>query len=120
MRIKDAKGKLCGFCVGADLSDNDNEDCGSHDDVEDTARLDELPSMFRGENLGFFKKAVVWICGLEKKKTSNSSTSPPVSTSNKPDTSIDQHKFWSVVCDINAVIAIALCGFCFAFFNKYN
>ena len=35
------------------------------------------------------------------------------------DTSIDQDPFWSMVVDINAVVAMALVGLAIAFLNKY-
>lgn len=56
------------------------------------------------------------MCGIESSlKTSKAKTDVKY----KIDTSIYQDKFWSNVCDINAVIAMALCGFCYAFFNKF-
>ena len=62
------------------------------------------------------KKAVYWLCGIESH----------VKQDNLPeveeviDTSITTDPFWSMVCDVNAIIAIGLSVFCFAFFNLYE
>lgn len=64
------------------------------------------------------KVALFWICGIESNLKEN--FNPNENVENIIDTSIDQDPFWSKVCDLNAVIAIALCGFSVAFFNKYN
>ena len=73
-----------------------------------------------------WKKTIFWICGIEtllkqeelKKHLSDSEQNTNVNV--KIDTSIHQDRFWSNVCDVNAVIAMALCGFCYGFFNKFN
>ena len=57
-----------------------------------------------------------WMCGIESSLTKNKVKQPKYVI----DTSIYQSKFWSNVCDANAVIAMALCGFCYAFFNKFT
>lgn len=123
VQIKDAKGKWCGFCVGADLSEKNSTRYEEFDENEDQARkqqLSELPDMLKqDENAGVFKKAFFWMCGIEKKKPNNSNSNTS-SEPQKADTSLEQNRFWSTICDINAVIAIGLSGFCFAFFNKYN
>lgn len=64
------------------------------------------------------KVALFWICGIEGNLKEDFNENEQIEQ--VIDTSIDQDPFWSKVCDLNAVLAIALCGFCVAFFNKYN
>jgi hypothetical protein len=72
------------------------------------------------------KKIIFWLCGIEsmlKPKNSDeiNSTDTESNVNNKIiDTCIYQDPFWSKFCDVNAVIAMALCGFCYGFFNKFN
>lgn len=63
------------------------------------------------------KKVFFWLCGIEKYLNfgKNSETKDE-----KIDTSIEENRFWSGICDANAVIAMAFCGFCYAFFNRFN
>lgn len=63
-----------------------------------------------------FKKAFFWLCGIES--TFNQENKEQVQE--VIDTSIDQDPFWATVCDVNAIIALGLAGFCFAFFNKFD
>ena len=65
-----------------------------------------------------FKIALFWICGIESNLKEN--FSDDLKVKQEVDTSIEQDKFWSNICDINAVFAIALSGFCIAFFNKFD
>lgn len=74
-----------------------------------------------------WKRTIFWICGIEsllKQEQLNKHASECNLEINskkvKIDTSIHQDRFWSIVCDVNAVIAMALCGFCYGFFNKFN
>lgn len=72
-----------------------------------------------------WKKTIFWICGIESllKQEELRKNSSDLEENNKVlkiDTSIHQDPFWSKICDINAVIAMALCGFCYGFFNKFN
>jgi hypothetical protein len=72
-----------------------------------------------------WKKKIFWICGIDsllrqEQLNKNSSDIERKSKISKVDTSIHQDRFWSIVCDINAIIAMALCGFCYGFFNKFN
>lgn len=67
---------------------------------------------------GKLKVGLFWLCGIESNlKQKDIAAEIPI---RKVDTSIQQSRFWSVACDINAVIAIALSGFVIAFLNKYN
>jgi hypothetical protein len=68
-------------------------------------------------NTTSFKKAIIWICGIEKFLDESHSSQRSES---KIDTSIEQDPFWKNFCDVNAVIALGLCGFCYAFFNKFD
>lgn len=64
------------------------------------------------------KTALFWLCGIESSlKKPDEVETPP--TEAEMDTSIYQEKFWSNLCDINAVIALALSGFVIAFLNKF-
>jgi hypothetical protein len=81
--------------------------------------LDKLNSEHFSNQNSWFKKSLVWLCGIEsfinieKNEQHNQNDS-------KIDTSIDQDPKWKTICDVNAVVAMALCGFCYAFFNKYD
>lgn len=70
------------------------------------------------EKVGKLKVFIYWLCGIESSLVKNNVKSNS-SEDYKIDTSINQSKFLSNVCDINAVIAMALCGFCYAFFNRF-
>ncbi len=65
------------------------------------------------------KKAFFWICGIESLSNKNLNDSIQNREEDKKDTSIHETKFASNLCDINAVIVMALCGFCYAFFNRF-
>ena len=56
-----------------------------------------------------FKKTFLWLCGIKTTETPKYTI----------DTSIEENPFWKTVCDVNAVIAISVCGFLYTFFNKY-
>lgn len=93
----------------------EEEQVDESNEIRET-ETDEFHDLDRKHSL--FKKAFFWICGIESglnKRDVSKSIKP-----HTPDTSIEQEPFWSAVCDINAVIAIALSGFCIAFFNKYH
>ena len=64
------------------------------------------------------KVALFWVCGIESslKKDFN----PDKQVKHEVDTSIDQDPFWSKICDLNAVFAIALSSFTVAFYNRYE
>jgi len=66
IQIKDAKGKLCNFCVGADLN-SDEEEAIEEAEEQTIRRIDsaDIPSAFKEKNPGFFKRAAFWICGIE-------------------------------------------------------
>ncbi len=70
------------------------------------------------EKISALKKTFFWICGIEAHLKKNHHDH--VEEVHHVDTSIDQNPKWSLVCDINAVFAVALSGFCIAFFNKYD
>ena len=122
--IRDAIGKHCQFCVGANLDDEIKDDeiileknktitilnCTPNEDKKAKAKKEKpLP--------GKAKKVLYWICGIENMRLEeeNVPSAPQII-----DVSIDQDPFWATFCDLNAIIAIALSCFCFAFFNKYN
>ena len=69
---------------------------------------------------GKFKVALFWICGIESSLKENPEEEIEENIEQKVDTSIDQDPFWANVCNLNAVIAIALSGFCIAFFNRFE
>jgi hypothetical protein len=95
---------------------DDEENDSSKEEIEKikTSRLEVIEQKQEGR----MKWLVYWICGIESSLNSNKNIS------NQPkyiiDTSIYQSKFWSNVCDTNAIIAMALCGFFYAFFNKFT
>ncbi len=67
---------------------------------------------------GKFKTALFWLCGIESNLKENFDSS--IQVKNEVDTSIDQNQFWSNVCDVNAVVALAMNAFVTAFYNKYD
>ena len=58
------------------------------------------------------------ICGIES-INGNQQAVQESSEEVPKDTSIYQSKFASNMCDLTAVGVMALCGFCYAFFNKF-
>ena len=64
-----------------------------------------------------YKKIFFWFCGIEKYMKSETNTNKK---NEKMSTSIEENKLWSSICDVNAIIAIAFCGFCYAFFNRFT
>ena len=125
--IRDAKGKYCKFCVGANVSDEIEDDAiifqkdnknGSLKLLEKKKLKEEAKEKSKTPPPGKVKKVFFWICGIENMRMDedeNVDKEPEVI-----DVSLDQDPFWARFCDLNAIIAIALSCFCFAFFNKYN
>ena len=62
-------------------------------------------------------KYVYWLCGINS-FIKNKNKLPRSNL--KIDTSIDEDPIMKKICDVNAVIAMAFCGFCYGFFNKYS
>lgn len=123
IQIKDATRKRCNFCVGASLSESGDEE-DREEEEEETVVVEEpkrkgrsMMEKLQNQPPSVLKKALFWICGIES--SLNKADIEGVEKFHHPDTSIDQDPFWSKVCDINAIFAIALSGFCIAFFNKY-
>jgi len=56
-----------------------------------------------------------WTCGIEKMNRNDGVKELPQII----DKSIDEDPKMKLICDLNAIIAIALSCFCFAFFNKF-
>lgn len=123
--IKNAKGKCCTFCVGADLNESDNEenDKKEQKDVK-TEKIEKLKlkesKPYKKPNV--LKISLFWICGIEGQLKKSEDDDEVVVEAPPPpvDTSIDENKFWSAVVDINVVIALALSGAAIAFLNKYS
>ena len=130
--IKDAKGKHCQICVGANLSeDSINDDALVFDPTQESkiVVLDgkNKPEETKSDNYthvkakippGKLKTAFFWICGIENMTGDNENAVQQASE--VIDTSIDQEPFWATFCDLNAIIAVGLSCFCFAFFNKFD
>ncbi len=95
-------------CVETDLdSDKDNIS-------QSNEELEQTPFKERS----FFKKALFWICGIEKnlkKIDTNVKTEK-----HDVDTSIDEKLRQASICDLNVIIVIAIAGFFYGFFNKYD
>ena len=69
---------------------------------------------------GKLKVALFWICGIESSLKQNFEVTSEKQLEQVVDTSIDQDPFWANVCNVNAIVAISLSGFCIAFFNRYE
>lgn len=124
---------MCGSCcAGANLDDDENTIMDMKREREEKLKqkqlAKELKKKFKEDHSysdnydvehGKFKKALFWICGIESSLKQSPHDDNPVAF-NYVDTSIDQDKFWSVFCDINAIIALAVSGFGIAFFNKFD
>ena len=125
--IKDAKGKYCQVCVGANLNEDikydelifDKEKDGQIIVVEKSKVEENLKEKAKKINIppGKAKKVFFWICGIENMTGDNENSED---VQEVIDTSIDQEPFWATFCDLNAIIAIGLSCFCFAFFNKFD
>ncbi len=125
IQIKDKKRSNCNFCVGANLDSDDEklvaqeeqrvkkeqQDLKKHVHFSDGDQLDISQAI---KEHGVLKRALFWICGIESQLKEEAVEQVHV------DTSIDQNPKWARVCNVNAVIAIALSGFFVAFFNKYE
>lgn len=119
VEIKDGKGMCGNFCVGANLDEDDlektKEDEISAEPIQDSHLIEDY---LEKKSPGRVKTALFWICGVESvlKQGGNKSDQPAP----KVDTSIEENKWLSRLCDVNAIIAISLSGFCIAFFNRYD
>lgn len=134
--IKDGKGLCCNWCVGANLDDDDNVEKIVENRVLSQKKLEKMEKKEEKKlekerrsskkkaskaqkEASFVKKVFFWICGIEKQMNMEN-----LDAADQPheeiDTSINQNKFWAVICDINAIIAMSLVAFVFAFFNIYN
>ena len=119
MPIQDAIGKNCNFCVGANL--NDQENINQLVSNENELSISDHDGTSRNSNFSkhiLIKKMFFWTCGIENMTRSRNKVT--TSQSQAIDISIDETSYWKNFCDINAIIAIALSCFCFAFFNKYS
>lgn len=108
--------------MGADLdSENEwnDEEAKAAQEISYSEHLKSHQEMSEHvKEVGWFKRSLFWICGIE-----NSLKTIEVEEAieaGEVDTSIDQDPKWAMICNINAVLAIALSGFCVAFFNKYD
>ncbi len=65
------------------------------------------------KNLKYYSKiAFSWICGVEHQSEATTiPTMPPLAPENL---------FWKRICNINAIVIIALCTFLMAFFTDYR
>jgi hypothetical protein len=105
------------YCVGADLDEDVSEfETKSSELVLETnkTREDSFPQNHNQE-VSFLKKIFFWICGIEKILEKKGSASQA-----EIDTTIHQDPNWSSFCNYNAILAIALSGFFYGFFYKYN
>ena len=112
------------FCSGANL-DSDDEEAGEEKSIEMNV-LDNNPVIEQPldeEHLTLDKKKVFrrflfWICGMTISTNGNSRKQDK--QIDVIDTSIDEDHILSVICNVSAVIIMAIVGFMFGFFNKYN
>jgi hypothetical protein len=123
---------MCGSCcAGANLNDDESSILDMKREREEKLKqkqlTKELKKKFKEDHSysdnyhvqpSKFKKALFWICGIESSLKQTLDDNPVVFS--YVDTSIEQDKFWSVFCDVNAVIALAISGFGIAFFNNFD
>ena len=125
MLIKNKFRKKCNICVSPNLSDS--EELGEQ---EISATYINEKSEEKYQNRGkkssvrlpsheksVLKKAFFWICGIEKDLITDLEESKSRHNLN---TSIEEHAFEDKICNINGVLILAVAGFFYAFFNKYN
>ena len=118
--------------MGADLSENKpnrtlsygeiNYAYGNEKETSVRVRFKEEPKSpkIADQDVSCLKKGMYWLCGIESMINSSDEPAKIESKQHEMDTSISQDPFWAKVCDINAVLAIALSAFCIGFFNRYN
>ncbi len=69
------------------------------------------------KNLKYYSKvAFSWICGVEHQIEDDNKA---VTTSTMP-LLAPENLFWKRICNINAIVIIALCTFLMAFFTDYR
>lgn len=73
---------------------------------------------FEKKKVSRWRKMAYWICGVEKYLEMEHMIE--IEHQHEIDTSIDQSESASNICNINAVIAMAVCAFMYAFFNKFS
>lgn len=74
-----------------------------------------LPEDIPNEKVSPIKNVVLCLFGVKSQfKNKNKEVNTEI------DTSIDEDPFWSMICDVFAIIAMSCCGFMAAFFNNYN
>jgi DNA gyrase/topoisomerase IV subunit B len=102
-----------------DLDEDLDREADIKSNLEEEAYITRRVSIdFEEKEVSALKKTFFWICGIETHLKENGL--PTVEQAPQiVDTSIDQDPKWAFVCDINAIVAIALSGFIVAFFNNY-
>jgi hypothetical protein len=125
MQIPNGKGfGRNNFCAVASFDENDSDKLYTtgelnpafYSDEKQTQNEASLTPKKPSEKMGALKKSFYFLCGIEKNKTEPD----PEKQKDNMDTSIEQNPFWSAVCDVNAIIAMAVAGFAYGFFNKFN
>jgi hypothetical protein len=120
------------FCAGSDLSnrcddaqiahgyDNESFEQNPYDELkvqETDANLESNDdNNDNGDGMGIFKRGLYFLCGIEKQQKQDNVEV----VEEKVDVSIDEDPFWSSICDLNAILAMAAAGFAYGFFNKYS
>ena len=104
--------------MGANLSEN--EDDYDEEDTDNKAKVFIINKKQKEKDTrrGLFKNIFFWLCGIENMKRSDDDDENRVQEV-FIDTSIDENSYWAAFCNVNAVVAVGLSCFCFAFFNKY-
>lgn len=69
------------------------------------------------QEMNVFKKGLYWLCGIESGIESDVQHAVEET---KLDTSINENPVWAMVCDVNAVIAMSVCAFLYAFYNNFS
>lgn len=89
-----------------------------HKVIVDEPTSDQVkPEQDEHKEMNVFKKGLYWLCGIESAIDKDVHASIEET---KLDTSIKENSFWATVCDVNAVIAMSVCGFLYAFYNNFS
>lgn len=128
--IKDGTGLFgATCCVGASFDesqDNVEKIRAKLEKKEEKKRLkkqqndEKKKSTKRFEPPARLKKTLFWLCGIEQSLNKPEISDAELERQQEIDTSIEEDPFWSTVCNINAIIAMSVAAFCFAFFNKFE
>jgi hypothetical protein len=118
IQIRNKIRKSFNFCVSADLDEAEEEN--ESEQVKQVREGTAWHNNKEHKEASWTKKAFFWICGIEKSLEKKDHSLEEEVGIEKVDTSIDQEAKWASLCSITSVVVMALSGFTYAFFYKYE